>query len=54
MTKSTLKAILENHHIEYVVQDGQIFALEIYTRDAKTYAEWVLITYSNIMAWLGY
>lgn len=47
MRLSSMTRFLEDHHIEYVVQDGKVWALEVYTVNGVLRCEWLDITNYN-------
>lgn len=56
MTITQLLAYLRSHHIDAVLQDGAIVALEHFTKDGKTFSQWVTLpaNLSAVRDWLGY
>jgi len=50
----TTTTILTNHYIEWVIQDGIIFAVDVSTFKNAVHCEWVNIDRVNVWHWLGY
>jgi len=49
-----MRNILEQHGIEYIIQDGEYVAIEVSTKDDKIMCEWVNLSEVNVWHWLGY
>ena len=54
MRQATLIKVLEQHSIEYTIDNAQVFGIDVSTLDGRVCCEWVRVDNINVYHWLGY
>ena len=57
MNNQKIASVLSSHGINTKIENGILYAEEVYTLDGRVYSEWINATswsYDELYTWLGY